>query len=398
MDVQHLETELALPVFDNTWNWDFHNSTNNAMLEDVSREMLNTSQNESLTAENTINSDRDCNASVSSWIESVSPSDEEAFQEQGGFSDDEWQESDDEDLSTDSMEASKKLTSHHNDRRFSNSKTTSRSCLFKSKRRTPLKSATLESLPQSSITLSSDLIFEIEVQKAKACKHYMDWKVKLPKLMGNQLNLLSEVFRLNLNTLKEGDYWFGTDFIINSAQPQAPEGGVFVGLIQSEGCSDKKYLVIIGRKKVELKSGYIDAITSLQTIKVDDEGVLAMYNKTKPAFQKVCANPPDLFFQYNPDLVFVGSITPDQKFKFKMFGRDEVHDLVIFPGGCQIFYTDHLSKLQNIYPLRVVVLDVVSDNVAIINFNHSHACYIRNKYQPKFIDFFIPAGANPDYF
>ncbi|KAJ3255810.1 hypothetical protein HK103_006068 [Boothiomyces macroporosus] len=249
-----------------------------------------------------------------------------------------------------------------------------------------------------SLSVCPDLIAKFEVQKSKSLEGFSEWKTKVVDFHRENPGLMAQVFKVDLHSLKEGEYWFGPDFILNCNQHQAPIDSAFVRLITSEGCTGKKYLTAIGKQRVELKIGYFEQINNLLSIKVRDDGMLAMYDKTNPLYVKICSDPPDMFYDYNHDMVFVGIITPDEKIKVNIFGQDEVHDVDFYPNGCQVLYTDQLSKLQNVYKSRVVPLTIFSDNLALIDFNYSYTCNIRGKYQTKHIDLYIPAGANPCYF
>ncbi|KAJ3314896.1 hypothetical protein HDV04_005317 [Boothiomyces sp. JEL0838] len=210
--------------------------------------------------------------------------------------------------------------------------------------------------------------------------------------------MLSEAFKVDLNTLVRGEYWFGTDFIMGCNQQRAPKGAVFVGLIISEGTYGKKYLMLNGRERVELFAGYTEAVTDLETIQVSQDGKLIMYSKGKSSYQTVRNAVLSLFYDYNPEMVFIGLITPDRKFKVNILGHDEVIDLDYFGADCQIIYRDLLCIEQKTYPVRAVVLQIVSDDVAIADFNYSYACGVAGKYVPKEFSFLIPAGVNPLYF
>ncbi|KAJ3257526.1 hypothetical protein HK103_004435 [Boothiomyces macroporosus] len=344
--------------------------------------------------------------SISSWMDSVSPSNEAPYQEFYGLPSDELCDKSSnsrlsmmkDGVSRQTNNGLPNISSHVEKCEFSN--TSSRKCLQQTTPNTAFKSCTNTARGSMStpckIPPSKELIALIEQQKVKLCKEFLDWKAALPKYFGNRQNLLCEVFRVQLNSLKEGKYLFGSDFFINIAQ--AAKDSTYIGIIQSEGRSGKKYVVIPGRKPVELNLGYVEDVTELLTIKVHSTPVLSIYNKAKPSFQKVCAGPSDLTFDYNPRMIFVGNITSDQRFMVNILGQDVEFDLDIFPNGCQVLYSDHLAKKQKIFSYRVVGLTVLTENFALVDFNYSYACNIAGKFQPKFIDLLIPAGANPYYF
>ncbi|KAJ3251910.1 hypothetical protein HK103_002015 [Boothiomyces macroporosus] len=353
-------------------------------------------------AETSFISNEECNESNGSLIDSVSPSDELAFQE---YQRAELGKSLKYNNELASSIPTQLLNNFHCVQTTIDNSYTSQCQLSSTKDKlqlsNPFRASTSE---ENSLSLSLELLTKIEEYKTKTHEDFLDWKIALPKHFANQLGKLSEVFTLDLHSLKEGEYWFGPDFIITSNQSQVPEDAVFLGVITSEGSFGKKHLLLNGRNRVELNVGYTESVTKLIAVKVRNDGFFALYNKAKPAYQKVCAGPPDLFFDYNPDTVFVGKITSDQKFKVNIFGQDEVYDVDVFPNGCQVFYIDHLCKLQNIYSSRVVELTVLSDNVAIMDFNYSYACNVCDmctapgKYKSKFIDRVILAGVNPHYF
>ncbi|KAJ3253384.1 hypothetical protein HK103_000704 [Boothiomyces macroporosus] len=386
VDGNQIGTQM-IPLANNTWNGEHSRSIKRVCLS-LGFPSVHTTVKRSLVLEsNTIISDEEFDESIPSSVFSVSPSDEEAYQQEinGDVTDN----------SSDGGRVSEK--SKLDCKKKSNGSRELPVQATKSNPPKPIQGGRSVSKELLS-ALSPEMNAKIEEQKARSIEGFLDWKVELPQYFGNHFGLLSQVFRLNLNTLVKGEYWFGSDFIMDCNQDKAPKDATFVGLILSEGASEKKYLVITGRKKVELKEGYFEAITDILTIKVYDDGELALYNKGKPSFLKVCASPPDLFFNYDSDLIFVGIITSDKVFKVNVLGCDVEFQLDVFENECQVLYIDHLSKLQKIYPVRAVVLNVLSERLAMMDFNYSYACRSDGKYKPKLIDVLIPAGANPFYF
>ncbi|KAJ3310663.1 hypothetical protein HDV04_004710 [Boothiomyces sp. JEL0838] len=371
MDVDYLMTPAQMtPFIDIAWGGELYCSGNSVTFDQSFSEICKAFEKPCLQ-QNSIVSNSDDDETLSSNVFSVTSSDQRAFEEM------------DDDSSDDSSEYIRILCKSNSNDKLNGSKTTI------------IHEFTSEDF---TIVLTDELIALIEEQKTKSLEGFLDWKAMIPQYFGNHLGLLAEVFRVHLPSLDEGEYWFGSDFIINCNKQQIPNGVQFVGLIISEGTAGKKFLLLNGRKKVELKVGYYEAITNVLAIKVHGDGMFSLYNKNKPSFQKVCAEPSDLVFDYNPRMLFLGIITKIGTFKVNILGRDQEHEIDFFGNGCQVIYTDRLTKLQNIYSARVVILKVLSSNIAIMDFNYSSACYIRGEFDPKFIDIFIPAGANPHYF
>ncbi|KAJ3255370.1 hypothetical protein HK103_006289 [Boothiomyces macroporosus] len=390
MDGNQAATQM-LPLTNNTWNIESPGLINTVFLEQ----------------------DEEYDLSLSSYVISVSPSDEEAYQEEinGDVTD---RSSENGCTSTRSKLRDQRLSSRPMKKDFSNN--AGENCSYEignssiTKDCPPTSTSKIEEkVPENAsvdqnaksdftISLSPELNALIEEQKASLIKEFIDWKAEIPKFFGNAFNLLSRVFGLNLNTLGEGAYWFGADFIMDSKKQIAPKDATFVGLILSEGSTGKKFLVLNGREPVQLIAGLTEVVTDLITIIVYDGGELAMYNKAKPSYLKVCAGPPDLVFDYNENMVFTGIITSDKMFKVNILGQDEELRLDVFGQHCQVLYVDQLSKLQKIFPVRVVILSIISERIAIMDFNYSYPCNIYGKFRPEIIDLLIPAGANPYYF
>ncbi|KAJ3314894.1 hypothetical protein HDV04_005315 [Boothiomyces sp. JEL0838] len=399
-----------LPLTSNTWNIENSGVINTVFLEQGGI-IINNCLSTSTTPAKTPHEEYD--QSLSSYVISVSPSDEEAYQQEinGDVTD---LSSENGCTSTRSKLGDQRLSSRPMKKDFSNNvgensnHEIGNSSITKGCSPTPT-SRIEEKVPENAsvdqnaksdftISLSPELNALIDEQKASLVKGFLDWKAELPKHYGNRLGLLSEVFRLNLKALAEGEYWFGPDFIMDSKKQIAPKDATFVGLILSEGSTGKKFLVLNGRERVELNEGYTEGITPLLTVQVNAYGILSMYNKDKVSYQNVCAGPSNLLFNYNPDMVFTGIITSDKTFKVKILGHDVEFNLDVFGNECQVVYIDHMATFQKIYPVRASVLNVLSERLALIDFNYSFPCNIDGSIQPKIINILIPAGANPYYF
>ncbi|KAJ3251909.1 hypothetical protein HK103_002014 [Boothiomyces macroporosus] len=250
------------------------------------------------------------------------------------------------------------------------------------------------------ITLDMKLMHEIETRKEKLKSNFMNWMARIPEHHAKKYTLLTEVFRVHLPSLKEGEYWLASDSIRKCDSDKTPNGVTIYGRIISEESIGKAFIIRNGEESVELRDGYCDAVTDQVTIVVLDGSYLAVHDRAKPSFKMVYARPSDLYFKYNPDMLFVGEITADGNVKVNILGREIVHPVDFYPNGSQIIYCDHLSRLQKIYPNRVVAVNVLSEYVAIVDFNYSYSCYTieKSSYIPKFIDIFIPAGTNPLYY
>ncbi|KAJ3267688.1 hypothetical protein HDV01_004444, partial [Terramyces sp. JEL0728] len=205
---------------------------------------------------------------------------------------------------------------------------------------------------------NKELPMLIESSKKNAAKQFIEWKTDLVEYYNTPFSLLTQSLRVDLSSLEKGQYWFSKDTIYPSTPIPSIEAETsnLIGLIVSEGINDDKYLIIPGRKKELLKVGFQLQINESITIAVFNSGIFALYDISRPSFTQVISGPSDLMLPYKEELVFTGVITPDMKFRVKIFGKNEVLEVDHYDDIFQVFYTDPVSKLQKIYPYRMLQL------------------------------------------
>ncbi|KAJ3271080.1 hypothetical protein HDV01_007093 [Terramyces sp. JEL0728] len=249
------------------------------------------------------------------------------------------------------------------------------------------------------ISATKEISDKIHVAKKQAFDEFMQWKATLVGIYSDPCSLLALSFRVDLNTLEKGEYWFNADCIYFPNESITARANL-LGMVISEGVGRDKYVQLNGRKSERLNEQYSFGIDETVTIKVFQGSIFGLFNTTRTPYTNVAAGPTNLLLPYNKDLVHVGEITPEMTLKVNILGNDEVFRIDQFDDTYQVFYTDPISSLQEIYPYKLVELTVVSETVAIINFNYAYAVGMKSGYQmdAKVLETTVISGVNPFYF
>ncbi|KAJ3269151.1 hypothetical protein HDV01_001729 [Terramyces sp. JEL0728] len=219
---------------------------------------------------------------------------------------------------------------------------------------------------------------------AKVGHYFLDWQIDVAAQYNDEFSLLTQGYKLELSSLEAGTYTVGTsrycalkvlDSVLGS--PSCPEN---IGVITSYGEGEKKYLTLAkdfedGGKSFLLESGFVYYLTKLITLEVYKDNYFRIFDQSRSVYTDIMRNPPDLFFPYNPNLIFIGESANGFILRVNFYGRDLMLDMEYNSNTnlSAIIYTDPLAKLQRVYPVRAIDLVKISQKKFILNFNYSYA-------------------------
>ncbi|KAJ3271081.1 hypothetical protein HDV01_007094 [Terramyces sp. JEL0728] len=242
----------------------------------------------------------------------------------------------------------------------------------------------------------------IATEKIKAKMDFLKWKGTVVDFYSAPFTLLSLNVVVNLSTLDKGEYWFSADHIYfpNEAEKLDVDKSQLIGLIFSEGIDRDKYLVMNGKGRELLRDNYSYIVNETVSLRVFNGKMFGIYDIAKSPYTNVASGPEDLILPYSEDFIFIGEITNEMTFKVKILGDDHEFPIDHFGDTYQVFFVDQISKRQKCFPYKAVHLNVITETVALINFNYSFAIGLKDgsRMDAKILQKDIIAGINPVYF
>ncbi|KAJ3317483.1 hypothetical protein HDV06_001539 [Boothiomyces sp. JEL0866] len=245
---------------------------------------------------------------------------------------------------------------------------------------------------------------------AKVGHFFLNWQIDTIALFSDQFTLLTQGYKLELSTLEAGSYTIGTSRIcqlkvIKSmlGSPSCPD---LLGTITSFGEGQQKYLTLSDQfkdsdKKLWLEPGFVYYLNEFVTLEVYNDNVFRIFDVSRSVYTDVMRNPPDLFFPYNSNLIFIGEAITDFLLKVNFYGKDLIFDIEYNSNTrlSSVIYTDPVAKLQRVYPVRAIDLIKISSKKFIMNFNFSYPTNTyRTVLEVNSIGQPMLGGANPFYF
>ncbi|KAJ3310218.1 hypothetical protein HDV04_005157 [Boothiomyces sp. JEL0838] len=233
-------------------------------------------------------------------------------------------------------------------------------------------------------------------------KEYQDWKTMIYDYLSNEHSFVTEAYILDLKTLNPGIYSIGTDIScdkrITKESPTCPD---HLGYLFAYG--DNQCTLTLNQKDivVNLIPGTLYNVTPDLKIKVGESKIMAVIDTKRMAYINLLKKNIDMFFPYNPAIVFRGEMISESVLLIKVNGENQEFKPSYFPEGrfYELFYIDLLAQKQNYMQCRVVKLQQ-QGNEMVVDFNYSYSISTgkHTGIPINEIDWAVEGGINPKYF
>ncbi|KAJ3308490.1 hypothetical protein HDV04_001194 [Boothiomyces sp. JEL0838] len=241
----------------------------------------------------------------------------------------------------------------------------------------------------------------------KVAQYFLEWKIDLRWYFNDPISLLTQTFKLNLSNLESGNYQLGAAHDCELKVYGSPSCPKHIGTIISEGKRNNKYLQLTKdfpgyEEPILLQPGWFHDLDDFVKLEVYDDNHFRIYDLASAAYTTVLSGPSDLFYRYNPNIVFFGKPISNFHLEVSFYGTDITFEMDYDAKRHRavVYYTDDVSNEQRIYPARAVDLIIVSETQYIMNFNFSYPTniYKGDQLEVNCIDIPMYGGANPIYF
>ncbi|KAJ3308402.1 hypothetical protein HDV04_001332 [Boothiomyces sp. JEL0838] len=236
-------------------------------------------------------------------------------------------------------------------------------------------------------------------------KEYPDWKIIIYNYLSNEHSFVTEGYLLDLKTVNPGIYTVGTDSSCDKRVTKGHAG--------SPTCPDLLgYLFVYGDNEctltlnqedivVDLVPGMLYSVTPELKIRVTESKIMAIVDIKRMAYVNLLKKNSDMFFPYNPALVFHGEMLSEAVLMIKVKERNQELKLNYFCEGgfYELFYIDLLAENQKYMECRVVKVQS-KGNEMVVDFNFSYCVSTgKNTLIPiNHINWSVDGGINPKYF
>ncbi|KAJ3252526.1 hypothetical protein HK103_001427 [Boothiomyces macroporosus] len=242
-------------------------------------------------------------------------------------------------------------------------------------------------------------------------KDYIDWKTEVSNYFSSPVSSLTQGFKLDLASLKEGMYSIGASpecdrNVSTTADKGCPSCPDVIGYIVSKGKLESKVLTVNGKVasyyQLEYDGESYDIGKNLK-FKVSVDNTFRIYDSTKPGYIRVLQGQNDLFLDYDESLVCIGELEKSKAIlKTSIKGQDKELNLHYVEKWdlYELFYKDELASKQRTFPLRYLQAQHLEGRRYILNFNFSCPMFEVTDTKPfeNVIESHLHGGVNPIYF
>ncbi|KAJ3251355.1 hypothetical protein HK103_002446 [Boothiomyces macroporosus] len=239
---------------------------------------------------------------------------------------------------------------------------------------------------------------------------YEEWKANVVEFyIRSPLTLLTQAFKLDLNKLSVGKYSFGGHPKCDKRVIQSSFGSYIcpdvLGEIVSYGEEKTKTLTLVSGKDagkpLVLSPGWTYEVNQVLMLQVTELNNLVLYDLTREFYRNVINQPPDLFYPYDPKIVFYGKLIGQKELLVNFFGKDIVFWVNdrSFPD-LSLYYRDIVCRKQRIYQFKAIYIFRKVDDYYVIDFNCAYAVNLKvpEKMTINDIERAIYGGVNYNYF
>ncbi|KAJ3269147.1 hypothetical protein HDV01_001725 [Terramyces sp. JEL0728] len=243
-----------------------------------------------------------------------------------------------------------------------------------------------------------------ERKEKKVADMYEEWKANVIEFyIRSPLSLLTQAFKVELGKLSAGRYAFGDKTVGQSVL--GSYNFPVVGEIISYGEDNLKTMILAegkdAGKPLALEPGFTYDINELLIMEVTILNNLIVYDLTKEAYKKVIQQPPDLFYTYDPSLVFYGKLIAPKEILVNFFGQNQVFRVndQNFPN-LSLYYRDIVCRKQRVFRYRATQIFRKVDDYYVVDFNCSYAVnfHYPEKVEINDVERAIYGGVNYNYF